>query len=457
MKLKELSIVPCLLFLIWLNLVGAARAGEIYDAAQLGDAKKVEALLNANPDLVNAKDQNSGGTPLFFAAGYSHKDIVELLLSKGADVNVKDNLGRTLLFNSNKDIAELLLSKGADINVKDNLGQTLLFPVALTGNKERVKFFLDQGLDVNARDSSGQTPLFNAAYNGNKDAAELLLSHGADVNVKDNDGKTPLQVAVEKGKTDIADLLRKFSDKASGNDWDEALAAARQQQWAVAIRDFLKVQTAKPTDPAVLYNLGLAESKVPGRELRAMAWLQAYLLAAPDATNATAVRTEITGLKVRVESALDKLVAQAIQMAGQSPEGNAIKQAFCKVAIAQARTGDGDGAVQTRRKAGIDRQALCDEVDGPDNHYNNSYEYKSHNPLPTTAKDRLDELLKLVNNDMSDELFTNPQGAMQTITTNAKSIGPDAPYAVQVFILSNTVLEIERLADTLNDLKNLSP
>ena len=41
---------------------------------------------------MNAKDQD-GRTPLLFAAHSGHKEIVELLIAKGADVNVKDAVG----------------------------------------------------------------------------------------------------------------------------------------------------------------------------------------------------------------------------------------------------------------------------------------------------------------------------------------------------------------------------
>jgi hypothetical protein len=54
------------------------------------------ALLKDNPKLVFSKD--SGGlTRLHWAAVYGHKDIAELLLAKGAEVNVKNGDGKTPL------------------------------------------------------------------------------------------------------------------------------------------------------------------------------------------------------------------------------------------------------------------------------------------------------------------------------------------------------------------------
>ena len=64
---------------------------------------------------VNAKDEE-GGTPLHFATGWDHKEIVELLIDAGADVNAKDDIGDTPLDVSiqlkKTEIAELLGKHG---------------------------------------------------------------------------------------------------------------------------------------------------------------------------------------------------------------------------------------------------------------------------------------------------------------------------------------------------------
>jgi tetratricopeptide (TPR) repeat protein len=119
--------------------------------------------------------------------------------------------------------------------------------------------------------------------------------------------------------------------------FDEGMVAVGQQQWTVAIRNFLKAQKAAPEAPEVLFNLGLAESKVPGRELRAIAWFQAYLFAVPAAANAGAVRKEMVNLKVRVEGTLDKLINQAGRLAALEsyPYSH-----YADIAVAQARAGD---------------------------------------------------------------------------------------------------------------------
>jgi hypothetical protein len=102
-----------------------AFCGEIHDAARDGDLAKVKALLKENPALVFSRDRD-GETPLHWAAGKGHTDVAELLLSSKAEVDAKDSDGETPLFWAvrmavrmhRKDMVELLLANGADVNVK---------------------------------------------------------------------------------------------------------------------------------------------------------------------------------------------------------------------------------------------------------------------------------------------------------------------------------------------------
>ena len=101
----------------------------IHDAAEKGNIEVVKQHLAAGADA-NAKDHR-GGTPLQFAVGRGRKDIIELLIAKGADVNVKfDGAGLTPLHmasgSGRYEIVELLIDKGAKMNTKDSAGRTAL-------------------------------------------------------------------------------------------------------------------------------------------------------------------------------------------------------------------------------------------------------------------------------------------------------------------------------------------
>ena len=111
-------------------VVGTAIADPIHDAVNNGDLAGVQAELDKGVD-VNAKHWAFGGTPLHQAVIGDHKEIAELLIANGADLNAKDTFGGTPLhqaaFHGHKEIAELLITNGADVNAKYVDGKTPLF------------------------------------------------------------------------------------------------------------------------------------------------------------------------------------------------------------------------------------------------------------------------------------------------------------------------------------------
>ncbi len=126
----------------------------------------------------------------------------------------------------------------------------------------------------------------------------------------------------------------------------KGLLAVEQKEWPLAVRYFEEARKADPLAPEVLFNLGLSESMIPGRELRSISWFQAYLSAGPAAANAAAVKEMIEKLEVRVEGTMGKLAGQARQIAGQFPHEHERFGAYSRVAVAMAQAGDPSGAAQ---------------------------------------------------------------------------------------------------------------
>jgi ankyrin repeat protein len=168
------------------------------------DIAKAKKLIAFFAD-VNCKNIY-GGHILSLAASEGHPEMVELLLSKGADVNAKDQHDVTALhYPKNKEVAEILLMHGAIVDAKTDKGETPLTWIARSGigvqaRQEMLKtaeVLIAHGADVNGG------PLYVAAGNNNIDMAKFLLAHGADVGEK---GGWPLMAAIGIG--DYVDMAK---------------------------------------------------------------------------------------------------------------------------------------------------------------------------------------------------------------------------------------------------------
>ena len=67
------------------------------------------------------------------------------------------------------------------MNAKDEEGLTPLHLAASWGHKEVAELLIGNGADVNTKDIDGWTPLHKAAWQGRKEIVELLIANGADV------------------------------------------------------------------------------------------------------------------------------------------------------------------------------------------------------------------------------------------------------------------------------------
>jgi len=95
----------------------------LHVTARYGVKEAAELLINnnANINIKTGERPSVGKTPLHLAAWAGHFDIVEILIANGADMNIRGGMvGRTPLADTTtKEIADLLISKGANVNATD--------------------------------------------------------------------------------------------------------------------------------------------------------------------------------------------------------------------------------------------------------------------------------------------------------------------------------------------------
>ncbi|KAK0044659.1 ankyrin repeat protein [Biomphalaria pfeifferi] len=131
-------------------------------------------------------------------------ELTKLYLNHGADIDDKDDDGRTALLlassiENQARVITFLLESGADYSTFDNDGHNALYYAIIKGIKVNVEAFLKFQIDVNAQCSSdGMTALHLAAEYSNKDLLRLLVSHKADIGVVDLNGNTALMRAVKR-------------------------------------------------------------------------------------------------------------------------------------------------------------------------------------------------------------------------------------------------------------------
>ena len=115
----------------------------------------------------------------------------------------------------NIEVVKQHIAAGTDVNVKSERygGSTPLHLTARSNRKEIAELLIAEGADVNAKNDSRQTPLHVAAARGRKEIIELLIANGANVNAIDFIGSTPLDLQFASPET--ADLLRKHGAKTA--------------------------------------------------------------------------------------------------------------------------------------------------------------------------------------------------------------------------------------------------
>jgi ankyrin repeat protein len=234
---------------------------EMLQASQRGDVGRVRQLLSLDSTLVNAKGAYDK-TPLHWAAEKNYRELAELLVNAGANLDAEVTWGMTpLQWAANmgsRDVAGVLLAHGArpqlnmwcaaglgmlDVvqsfwespnTLKPGAGQTrsrdlgngkwskapppesykelvseAFYIASRNGHVEIARFLLEKGADVNCRGFFGAPGLHWAAINGHKPMVEFLIANGADLTLRDTQfNSTPLGWALEGKQEEIAELLR---------------------------------------------------------------------------------------------------------------------------------------------------------------------------------------------------------------------------------------------------------
>ena len=179
-------------------------------------------LLERGADTETRSDWNQ--TALYMASSRACTDVVRSLIDRGADLNAichdtdEDGEGvkwtplHVAIYSGTPSIARMLLEHGATPNAPDNDGATALHFASRRRGITEVELLLGYGMNVDVREKYGWTPLHEAAYRLNLEVVVVLLNRGADPHAQTNKGETPIQLADAPcpgaSKGDQAEIIR---------------------------------------------------------------------------------------------------------------------------------------------------------------------------------------------------------------------------------------------------------
>lgn len=184
-----------------------------FDLLENNDLEGARVALIANHKLINELDENEE-SPLYYAASNCDVEMIELLLSFGADINFatkkksfKTPLFAAIKYQEDTKVAEFLIKNGANLSTKNWHGQSPLHHSVFNGRVDFVELLIKYGANVNEVDHYGFTPLHLATDN-EYELVKILLSNGSRVDVGErHNNRTPIYYAIEKGYLEIVRLL----------------------------------------------------------------------------------------------------------------------------------------------------------------------------------------------------------------------------------------------------------
>jgi hypothetical protein len=171
--------------------------------------------LNALQMRVGVDGETDRDRVLHWLVDMEHGDIAKEYVRINTDVRDVvglDYFGRTTLaLSASKqgyvEVVNTLITTGADVNKASNNGMTPISWASFKGHLEVVQALVAAGADVNKASNNGMTPISRASCNGHLMVVQALIAAGADVNKADNGDSTPISRASCNGHLMVVQAL----------------------------------------------------------------------------------------------------------------------------------------------------------------------------------------------------------------------------------------------------------
>ena len=197
---------------------------------ELGDVSTAREWLDAGlpPDF----EGNVIGTGVMIGAWEGNIPMMELFVSRGADINKLNSNGEQALllaaWKGKLEAVRWLVERGARLK-RQGKQWTALHYAAFGGHAEVVAYLLERGADINALSTNGSTPLMMAAREGKESIARSLLAAGARSDIVNEYGDDALRWAMRNNNLTIAQEI-------AGQEQFAAAAAKPKASWGSPVR-----------------------------------------------------------------------------------------------------------------------------------------------------------------------------------------------------------------------------
>lgn len=155
-----------------------------------------------------------GDTLLNDAIKTGNLEIVKILIDNGAYVEGQGNCVTplsTAIVSNNENVVDFLISKGANVNNNARENDVFNYPIIMAAHLNEpsiLEKLIKAGADVNIKDSNNETALIIAAESGHKNIVEILLTYHADINTQTKGCWNAVDRAILENKGEVVEILK---------------------------------------------------------------------------------------------------------------------------------------------------------------------------------------------------------------------------------------------------------
>jgi len=208
---------------------------KLFDLLHKNNVDEFKKVLESSDDIdVNIRDENNNYL-LTHAIHLTNIELINLLIKKGARLDIIDIDGRPILFipinRGLNDLLEILLAENKKqigvpiVDMYDSYNKIPLHYAINRKNMNAIKLLLEYGSNVNYQDKDGLNALHLAIYSRSYDICKLIIEHGVNINSTCNTGESALHIACNLNLYDIVELLIKNKINVNKQDYEHNFTA----------------------------------------------------------------------------------------------------------------------------------------------------------------------------------------------------------------------------------------